>query len=232
MIGDFEDFDLNGVADGGEGVAVAKDEGDEAGALAGGGEGVAVHGGVGIADGGQGVIADVFVLEEVGLEDAELGFFGDEGLHAGGEAVDGGGPFGPVGVVGGEEAFEEGDVSGGEQVEVEVVLSGDFVVEDAFEDEGAFGAAQGIEEKSLLQVRGEELEVGFALVAAGFEGGGKAREADGGVVEGDGFFAGGVVQGDAIFGEAVGGVGGEGLLIEDLGAGLAADLGEAEFGES
>src|SRR5690606_20522781 len=131
-------------ADGGEGEAVAEEQGDVAGARAGGGEGVAVHGGVGVGDGGEGGRPDVDGAGGVGDVGAGLGRVFDEGLDLGGEAVDGAAPGVGVGVVVADDGLERSEVGGAEGVEVEVIFAGDFVHELADEDESADGAEGGV----------------------------------------------------------------------------------------
>ena len=230
LAGDLEDLDLHRIAIRRKGVAVAKDHGDEACALAGGGDGVAVHGGIGIGDDGQSILADDLGLLRIHDVGTELRRIGLEGLDRGAQRIDGGVPFRFIGGVGRHETLEQEFIGGGEQVQVEIVLARQFVVEGADEDEGAFGPAQRIEIDALLQVRRQSLEISPALVARGLDGGGQRGQAHGHGIERHGFLPRRIVQRDAILCEQAGGRGvGDGLLVEHLCARLPAHLREAEF---
>ena len=132
-----DDFDGHGVADGGEGVAVAKEQGGVAAAGAGGGEGVAVNGGIGGGDGGESRGTDGDGLGGVGNVGAPpVGVF-LEGFDLGRKVVDGDGPFLAVAVVAGDNAFERSHVGIAEGVEVNVVLARNFVHKLADQSEPA-----------------------------------------------------------------------------------------------
>ena len=102
-------------------------------------------------------------------------------------------------------------------------------MEDALEHEGALATAQWVKVEPLLQVGRQLLEIGLALVNAGSNRGGQLGQSCG--INGHGLFAGRIEQRHAVFGKRIGGILGDGLLVEHLGTFLAPDLWQAELGQ-
>ena len=225
---DLDDLHVHAISRRGEGLAVAEQQGHITGAFAGRAQRVAIDRGVGVRNFRQRRNADVDALRRIHDVGTRLGGVFLEGLDPGAESLDGQVPFRFVGIGGNDEVFQRRGICRAQGVEIQIVLTGDFIDELPVEFQPADVAQQWIQIDPLLQVRRGQLEIGLTVLGRGLERAGQRGQADGGAVEQDGFGAGRIVQDDARGGGAAEG---DRLLIEHGGAGLAADGGQAIFRE-
>ena len=92
------------------------------------------------------------VLGTIHLEGSGSGGVFAEGFQLRGELVDGGCPLALGSVANRAEILEQREVLGGEHVQIEVVLAGDFIDKTAFKHEGPLGTHGTIEVETLLQM--------------------------------------------------------------------------------
>ena len=137
-----------------------------------------------------------------------------------GELVDGGVPLALGSVASRAEILEQRQILGGEHIQIEVVLAGVCIDKTTFQHESTLGTHGTVEVKTLLQMGWQGLEVDLADIDAGEHGGWQFIESAG-CSQQEGFGAGRVVQQRTL---GVGAGVGDGLLVDDLGAGSATDL--------
>ena len=205
----------------GESLAVFKHQRDVARAFARRAQGVTVDRRVGIGDVGQrGLVDRALVFGRIHHIGAGHRAAFAEGGQLGAQAVDRRIPLAFVRGVGRRaEVFQLGEVGRSQHVEVEVILACGFINELTLEGERAFAARVGVEVKTLLQMRRQLLEVGFARVVAGQDRRRDRRQIA--AAQQESFGAGRIVQQHAVVAEA--GVG-DGLLVIDLRTGGTAHL--------
>ena len=106
-----------------------------------------------------------------------------------------------------------------QHVQIQVILTRDFIDKLALENEAALGSQIGVIIEALLQTRRQRLEIRLAGVVAGQDGRWQFVERSGGQQES--LLSGRIVQGHAVRrGSRVG----DRLLVNHLGTGCAADL--------
>ena len=166
---DLDDLHVHAISRRGEGLAVAEQQGHITGAFAGRAERVAIDRGVGVGDLRQHFSPDVNALRRIHDVGARLGGVFLEGLDPGAESIDGQVPFRFVGIGGNDEVFQRRGICRAQGVEIQIVLTGDFIDKLSVEFQPADVAQQGIQIEPLLQMRRGQLEIGLAVLGRGLE---------------------------------------------------------------
>ena len=190
----FDDLHTHGLPLGRKGLAVAKQQGHVPAALPERRQGVAVDCGVRIGDFRQALSPHGHGFCGIHNVGAPLGRVLFECLHRSGQFVNRRGPLRFIWIGRVHQHIEGVHVIRAQRVEVEIVLSSDFIFEFPYQHQPALVPHQRIKIEALLQVRLGQLEVGLSIFASGFKRHWQGRQAHAGIIDEHGFAAGGIVQ--------------------------------------